>query len=211
MKQHRQTVPLKQAVREHQAAHQLQPKQLDHLLAMQTELGVAKPSKAVTVRRPLLAVAGITLAFLLGWLLRSQTPIGPDPGTNPMIAQIADEVAENHLKRKPMEVETGDIEELRAYLQQLDFQPVQPALLASADAALIGGRYCSIQGGIAVQLRVETADGKVRTWYQTRYDRKRLGEIPHRARGEPPIATMARGVPVQIWVEKGLLFAVAGE
>ena len=213
MNPQRQTLPLKQAVREHQAVQRLNSEQLDRLLAMQTTQREAKPGQFLTVRRQRLvlsAVAGITLAFLLGWLVQWQRIIDSEPGTNPMIARIADEVVLNHLNLKPMEVETGDIIELRAYFNQLDFHLMETALVASADSKLIGGRYCSIQEGIAVQLRMQSAGSVARMLYQTRYDSRRIGEIPNLDRGEPPITTSARGIPVKIWVEHGLLFAITG-
>ncbi len=211
MNPQRQTLPLKQAVRQHQTAQRLKSEQLDHLLAMQT--AQREPDHSLTIRRQLLAlsaVAGITLAFLLGWLVQWQSMTVIEPWANPIIARIADEVVLNHLNLKPMEIETGDIAELRAYFKQLDFHLVETALIASADSGLIGGRYCSIQEGIAVQLRMKSAGSIARMLYQTRYDSRRIGEIPNLDRGERPITTMARGIPVKIWVEHGLLFALTG-
>lgn len=211
MNPQRQTLPLKQAVHEHQTAQRLNSEQLHRLLAMQT--AQREPGHSLTIRRQLLAlsaVAGITLAFLLGWLVQWQSMTVIEPGANPMIARIADEVVLNHLNLKPMEIEAGDIAELRAYFKQLDFHLVETALIASADSGLIGGRYCSIQEGIAVQLRMKSAGSAARMLYQTRYDSRRIGEIPNLDRGEQPITTMARGIPVKIWVEHGLLFALTG-
>lgn len=77
-----------------------------------------------------------------------------------------------------------------------------------AGAELLGGRYCSIQGGIAAQLRPRDAQGHIQTLYQTRYDAARLGPVPDLAKGESPVRLMARGVVVRIWRDGGVLFAL---
>lgn len=196
-------VGLKEAVREHQNRQHLSPQQLEQLLAMQ---GVALERRRNPRRGLMSAVAGVVLAFAVGWLgVWSQLPPGP-----PVTELIADEVARNHLKREPMEVTTGDLPALRSYFHQLDFRPVDSDLLAAADTRLVGGRYCSLQGHIAAQLHFMTAAGDPGTLYQARYDPEVFGILPRPARGEAPVTVEARGVAVTIWVERGVVFAMAG-
>ena len=108
------------------------------------------------------------------------------------LARIADEVAGQHLHLKPLEVEAGDLDQVRRYLNQLDFRPLASDAPALADLSLQGGRYCSIQGAPAAQLRLR-ADANlspvgdegddVQTLYQAGYDPERLGPLPDRDRG----------------------------
>lgn len=201
MKRTSRAMPLKDAVREHQNRHQLAPRQLEQLLAMQ---GGTKAGYRTSPRGLMSAVAGLVLAFGLGWLAvwYSQPPI------HSITELIADEVARNHLKQKPMEVRDDELPVLREYFDQLDFRPVDSPLLAANDIRLLGGRYCSLQGHIAAQLRFRTADGDPGTLYQARYDPEVFGPLPRRGQGETPVTVEARGLAVTIWVEQGVVFAM---
>lgn len=213
MNEQRQTLPLKQAVQHHQNTLRLAPEQLEHLLAMQPGAAEAKTSPLPDRRRGLIrfvVAAGLVGAFLLGWLLHGPSPLEDAARNNPMVARVADEAARNHLKLKPVEIASNNMDDLRAYFQQLDFRPVQTTGVASAETELMGGRYCSLQGGVAAQLRLKSPGGGLQTVYQTRYDPEVFGVMPNRDQGAAPISVVARGVPVSIWVEQGLLFALTG-
>ncbi|MFT4799487.1 MAG: hypothetical protein ACI9B8_002041 [Sulfitobacter sp.] len=66
---------------------------------------------------------------------------------------IAAEVAKNHINMKPLEVQTGKLNELKDYFTELDFSPVQSSHFSAGQ--LIGARYCSVQGVTAAQLRYD--------------------------------------------------------
>ncbi|ABZ78735.1 hypothetical protein Shal_4195 [Shewanella halifaxensis HAW-EB4] len=121
--------------------------------------------------------------------------------------RIADEVAKNHIKMKPLEVQTAQLSQLRAYFTELDFTLVSSSRIDDANE-MVGGRYCSIQGLTAAQIRFVDRQQSV-TLYQVQYDKRLYGEIPTIESGEPPIELVVRGVAVAIWVEKGLLMASA--
>ncbi|GIU25584.1 hypothetical protein [Shewanella sp. MBTL60-007] len=124
-----------------------------------------------------------------------------------MHAKIANEVAKNHIKMKPLEVQTAQLSQLRAYFTELDFTLVSSSRIDDAKQ-MIGGRYCSIQGLTAAQIRFVDPLQSV-TLYQVQYDKRLYGEIPIMESGETPIELVVRGVTVSIWVEKGLLMATA--
>lgn len=215
MNRDRQPLPLAEAVRRQQTRATLPEDRLQALLALQRD-AAARPAPRRPLRNPsrrtgvmMSAAAGIALAFVLGWWLAVSLTV-QQPGEVDLLARIADEVAANHLKKQPVEVHAEDLPTLRAWFTELDFQLVESPLIAAADLDLLGGRYCSIQGGIAAQLRLHDADGARRTLYQSRYDRARHGPIPDRLAGEPPRERTARGVPVRLWREHGVLFALAG-
>ena len=214
MNRTKHSIPLREAVRKRGESVELSPDRLAHLLRMQeraveTAAGSEKPGRPLQARRlVLVAVVSLFAGALLAMLLGGQRP--PVPGVNPMIARITDEVTKNHLALKPMELESGVLEEIRGYFGELDFRPVNTRLPAVADMETLGGRYCSIGGGVAAQLRMRDAEGGLRTLYQARYNPERFGPIPSLDRGESPVESIARGVPVKIWVEAGLLFALTG-
>ncbi|MDZ7753892.1 MAG: hypothetical protein U5S82_20160 [Gammaproteobacteria bacterium] len=205
MKPTSRVVPLKDAVREQQSRYHLHPHQLDRLLAMQGK-GMEASRRRTPPRGLMSAVAGMVLAFGLGWLAVWYS----QPPAQSITELIADEVARNHLKLKPMEVRDDELPVLREYFDQLDFRPVDSPLLAANDIRLLGGRYCSLQGHIAAQLRFRTADGDRGTLYQARYDPEVFGPLPRRGQGETPITVEARGLAVTIWVEQGVVFAMTG-
>mgnify|MGYP001812365482 FL=1 len=124
-----------------------------------------------------------------------------------MPQQIAEEVVSNHLKLKPLEVKTGSIDAVRGYFNKLDFMPVESSLQALGNLQLIGGRYCSLQGLTAAQLRMKQGKN-LQTLYETEYVPAVFGDLPSLEKGEAPLVIYAKGIKVKVWVEKGLLFAL---
>ena len=193
--------PLKQAVIEHFESCSLSDDQLCRLESL------AKPVAPESVRRlsvyPLAAAAALVV-FLLAYLL---TPLLIEQGD--VRERIALEVAGNHIKLKPLEVETSSIEDVRDYFEKLDFMPVSSVLVSRSGLELIGGRYCSLQGVTAAQLRVQQpGSDDVQTLYQTEYIRDVFSDMPVIEEGGEPVELYVKGIKVKIWVEKGLLFAL---
>lgn len=66
-----------------------------------------------------------------------------------------------------------------------------------------------IQCITAAQLRLKNdKTDNIQSFYQTSYDPELFKGIPDISAGEQPITVHSKGVAVEIWVEKGLLFAV---
>ncbi|MEC4726227.1 DUF3379 domain-containing protein [Shewanella sp. D64] len=122
---------------------------------------------------------------------------------------IANEVAMNHIKMKPLELKAETILPLKHYFTQLDFSIVNSALLAPQNNRMLGGRYCSIQGVTAAQIRFQTSAGKKVTLYEVGYDPKIYGKLPVLSKGQQPLFIEVKGISVRLWVEKGLLMAEA--
>ena len=119
---------------------------------------------------------------------------------------------QNHLHRKPLEVRSNSLEVIRGYFTGLDFLPVASEYLPNIGLELMGGRYCSLQGITAAQLRLKaTGSDEVHTLYQVGYDPAVFKALPDFDRGEAPVATWSGGVKVTLWVEKGILFALTEE
>lgn len=198
---------LKSALREHIESDQLPPERLRDLLALAQS---ARPevSRRRRARWLAAAAAAFTAALLLGlsvgWFAGNHG--GPD-----LVARIADEVALNHLQLKPLESESEQLSTVDRYLDRIGIRLSEPASIRQAGWRLIGGRYCSIQGVTAAQLRYYAADDGVRTVYQAAYRPDRHGALPDRDRGEPPRRMLARGVQVTLWVQGGVLFATASD
>lgn len=198
--------PLLDAVREHfgkVSLSQDQLKELESLIADNT----MPTNRGWRERRRLFgwaAVVAVTVLLAVTTLFAIQRF-----DSIPMAEQIAMEVARNQIKLKPLDIETGSFENIRAYFTDLDFLPVESSLLADAHHRLLGGRYCSIQSVPAAQLRIEPRQGEPpQTLYETEYRRDVFGPLPVVENGDMPVVINTKGVRVSIWVEKGLLFAL---
>jgi hypothetical protein len=192
---------LKQSVREHIESFSLNEDQLQKLESLGKKVETEKTGHASIYRWSLAAaVAAFLLVFLLTPVLFDQKNIHE---------RIALEVASNHLKLKPLEIETASIAAVREYFDKLDFMPVSSTLVNELGLELTGGRYCSIQGVAAAQLRVrQPGSDAVQTLYQTEYRKDVFENIPVLEQGDMPVELYAKGVRVRIWAEKGLLFAL---
>ncbi len=114
------------------------------------------------------------------------------------LEKIATEVIYNHNKKLPSEFLVDKIVDLNSRLLKLDFK-LQSSIKIS-EYTILGGRYCSIQGSIAAQIKMKH-DGHFSTLYQSRS--MGIGE------GHLPYFLVKNGVEVSIWVEEGILFAKA--
>jgi hypothetical protein len=201
--------PLKQAVRQHFEYRALSTGQLDHLEAL------------MTVNAPVPAGRRLIAKTLIGWsaaaaiaaLLAVIVLLPTEPVDHvPMTERIAKEVARNHVKLKPLDVETDNMDGIRRYFTDLEFVPVKSQLLASSNLELLGGRYCSIQSVPAAQLRISAPHKRsLQTLYQSEYHKDVFGPLPVLENGDVPVAVNVKGITVRIWVEKGLLFALTEE
>lgn len=193
--------PLKQSVRDHLDSYSLSEDQLNKLESL------VKQDKPVAKYRATIypfAMAGAVVTFLLVFFL---TPYLQNQSG--IQEKVAMEVVANHIKLKPLEIETRSIEGIRRYFKKLDFVPVNSQLVNQLGLELIGGRYCSLQGNIAAQIRVrKPGTNTVQTLYQTEYRKDVFENMPTLEDGDKPVDIHVKGVKVTIWVEKGLLFAL---
>jgi hypothetical protein len=98
---------------------------------------------------------------------------------------------------------------ISTYFKQLDFSPVSPSLLILSEKNLLGARYCSIQGITALQLRMmNSKTNKVQSLYETQYDKKVFKDFPKAEEGGMPLTVYVKGMKVDMWVEKDILFAL---
>ncbi|PIR23306.1 MAG: hypothetical protein COV44_03555 [Deltaproteobacteria bacterium CG11_big_fil_rev_8_21_14_0_20_45_16] len=187
--------PLKELIQKHYGQFQLNSQQLNQLSQIQT-------SEHHRKRRGVFGAVFI-LAFLaiagVAWLIQSS-----DSTSSFHWAKVREELAYHHHKDMEMEVESPSFEKVKEYLSQLDFSLIQSQELSSDKWELVGGRYCSLQGRLAAQLRYRNKESqKYYTVYQLAY--------PAGVPLDGPIKMYERGVAIKIWKEKGLLFGIAGE
>jgi hypothetical protein len=195
--------PLKKIVRERIELDSLTNAQLKNLESFSDQV---LPKN--NLKKPIypFAIAGAFVAFILAFML---SPLVIEQGN--ISERIALEVVTNHIKLKPLEIETSSMGDIRNYFKKLDFLPVNSQLVNDAGLKLIGGRYCSLQGVTAAQLRVKKPNSNVvQTLYQTEYRKDIFENMPQLEEGERPVSIYVKGIKVKIWVEKGVLFALTG-
>ena len=114
---------------------------------------------------------------------------------NRLLVAIAAEVAANHLKLEPLQVEGAELAPVLAYFTELDFQPVTGPRPVARGATLLGGRYCTIQGVTAAQLRYRAPDGTLSTWYEGTLPPRQLAALPDIGTGGKPARSASCGRP----------------
>lgn len=121
------------------------------------------------------------------------------PGFNDSVMK---EITYNHYKNLSVEVSTGDLSQIQSALPKLDFTIVQSSKFSRSEWQVMGGRYCSIQGQIAAQIKLKKIKtGQIYTFYQTRGREEFKSDLVKRT---------IDGATVEVWNEKGLLMGVAG-
>ncbi len=129
------------------------------------------------------------------------------PSAGDVHQSIADEVATNHIKLKPLEVRSSDMREVRTFFSPLSFTLVESSLFEGTPWRMMGGRFCTIRGEAAAQLRMQDVRGEAQTVYQVSYNSASHHDLPDVMRGEEPVKLYSRGFEVRLWRERGLLFA----
>ncbi len=202
---------LKQSIQTKLESISLNEEQLDKLTKMQHDMdetvavvNAVEASPPPASRQPFFIATSALLVLLLSAITLFN--YFPNKTNSSLIQQIANEVATNHLKMKPMEVQSGKISDLQDYFTKLDFLPQQSQWIANnQQIQLAGGRYCSIQSATAAQLRYKNKAGDYVTIFETPYNPETFKQIPDINKGESPITTYAKGIKVTLWVERGLL------
>jgi len=180
----------------------LSDKQLELLVQLQ-QAGVKKESNVQYRWVAIAAVFFITMGNIFYFSMSPELALDQ---------RIGNEVAKNHINLKPLEIQTSSMKAIRGFLVELDFSPVESTLLKSSSKSLIGGRYCSIQGVTAAQLRLRDSEtGQIQSLYQTVYDKDVFYDLPLLKENQKPVTVYSKGLAVDIWVEKGILFALTRE
>ena len=195
---------LDEHVQDYYAQQQLRPEKLDQLMTQAAAASRVKESPARALiawaRRSAtpktFAVAALLVLFIALPFTRWYVV---DQGDWPLRA--AREIVLNHKKQLAAEFLAQDYVALRAHMSKLDFVLIAPQHMPEAQLRVVGARYCSIQGHLAAQIKLENPQGKHYTLYE-----RSLTDTP----ALPPQSEyMVDGVRIQEWQEAGLFFGLA--
>lgn len=197
-------LPLKQGVQEQIKKEQLSRVEMAGLMELQNRILEDNHDANKGGRKRYLkwvSSSAIAVVLMLGVLFIFQFSSVVSP------RDIATEVVANHLKLKPLDIATHSMETVQGYFTQLDFSLIHHGSrgqqLNLSDNTLLGGRYCSVTGKPAAQLRYKQ-NGNIATFYQVDYDSKRYGEIPILEKNQAPLMLLVKGLEVSMWVEKDI-------
>ncbi len=191
---------IKKACRDHYEKQSLSSEQLDKLKNLQNNPQQEQQSLfAVTKNKPYRYFAAAAAIFIV--VFASWTFIGYQ---NNLPAKVATEIAYNHSKRMELEVVTNQLVSVKTYLSELDFNLIKSDKSKQSGWELLGGRYCSIQGKLAAQLRVkQDSSSDYQTFYQAIIPDG--FELPNNS-----YSTWVEGTFVELWIEDGVLLGLAG-
>jgi anti-sigma factor RsiW len=186
---------LSAGLKDYYQSQSLSAQSVQQLLA---QAEVSKPA-AWWVRRPVIGLAwaaSLLVVVMAGQFFYHQHSFQGD-----LTTLVLEEIAMNHNKRLNAEYVETRPDVLRTAMQRLDFSLELPEDI-QRDFQLIGGRYCSIQGGLAAQLKVRSnRSGEVSTLYVTALTDK-LQRIKEQR--------VAQGdVDIHLWQQQGRFFGLA--
>lgn len=209
-------VTLSHALKQHFARTTLSNEQLKNLTTLQKQLQSEYQENKTRTRKQNQVNGNHQIRRLYSWLphLRYQLATAlivilimvfglPFMESGDLARKIVNEVAYNHNKQLVMEINTADLTKIAGYLSQLGFSLIRSKQLPEGQWKLLGGRFCSINGKLAAQLRMHNRENdQIYTLYQAL--------LPRQMADMNQIEEYADGVRVNLWQEQGLLLGLAG-
>lgn len=194
--------PLKKAVNDYLDDFELSDQQLRSFKKLEQGIARAQPHpQRRNILPRLVATAALVILSLIG------TSYFQHREQQAQIAAIAEEVSRNHVSLKPLEVASDQLDTVAAYFDKLGFKPKASALVAVLPQSLIGGRYCSIKGNNAAQLRMRDSNGKISTLFETQYNADDFSFLPVLEHGQSALQLSVNGQSVSLWIENGVVMA----
>ena len=157
-----------------------------------------KPSINAFFKKYSSIAASILVAFIIGAHMVTYL----DTPETTLMDRITQEILLNHQKQFDVEFSSITIDELRADMHKLDFNLITSRVIDEEKFQIIGARYCSIQGNIAAQIKLQDNSGNTFTLYQTALSRK--------LKTLKDTTQLANGLVVKTWNEQGIFLGLAG-
>jgi anti-sigma factor RsiW len=184
----------RRALKSFYCARSLPKARVDFLLQAKTRMAQsARPWLTI----PVVQIAALTAAIVISLLVADH-----EEYQRAIERAVCAEVVMNHMKHSPLEIISAHYSEVEAALSRLDFSIMPANSTIRETYRLMGGRYCSIQGEPAAQLRVQDIrSGKECTLYAV----KAAGKL----QGITADVDSMDGIRVEVWRQDNVLFALA--
>ena len=144
------------------------------------------------------------LILILTFSLATLAQAADDPSIQGKTRQGVQAAMQHHIDQNTLEERYVIFDGQTGRLNRLDFAllPSDPTIRGTY--TLLGGRYCSVQGALAAQLKVKNKKtGDVLTLYVTRLT-KPLKSIASQT-------TTHDNVTIRLWIDNDRLFGLAGQ
>jgi len=191
------------AVKDYYQEKTLSAEKLQQLMDV-AQLAEKKPAAEVVnwksrwlIQRNISIAASLLLAVLILFQWMNVAPTQQQ-----LVASIAKEIAINHQKQFASDFSASSYAGLSRVMAKLDFKLIDPERLRSKGFEILGGRYCSLSGHIAAQVRLKNSAGEIFTLYQTNSHETFKALTEHAAR--------AKGIDIEMWNEGGVFLGIAG-
>ncbi len=192
---------IKNACQDHYQEQPLSDAQIDKLKALQQSQNPRNHSTSLfsTSKSSGYFALAASLFFIAiaSWLINGNQ--------NQLAEQVAAEIAYNHSKRMALEISSNELGLVKEHLSKLDFNLIESDKAEQGHWDLLGGRYCSIQGKLAAQLRVKQNNSN---GYHTFYQAIIPDDLDL---NNKTYSTWVEGTRVELWIEDGVLLGLAGE
>lgn len=154
-------------------------------------------------KRGIAFALGLVIVALASWPLVKDRIPGVRSGVDTRAAahSLVEEIAMNHNKRLGIEIPSGSYSELGKSMEKLDFWLAAPTRLKGKGYAVMGGRYCSLQGHLAAQIKLRGSGERIHTLLVS----AAAGDLTNL----PETDETYNGVRVRIWKEAGLVYGMA--
>lgn len=200
----------KTVVKEHIKKVSLSEQQLNELqqLISTTQEKTVESTRKETSKYQWINYAMVaSLGILFGVFLNQQ--LGIIPTETNFIQTMAIEVARNHHQVIPMEVKSDSMKQVSEYFNELSFKPIKTSQLDFEKIKISGGRYCSLNGVTAAQIRLKrSGNPNIQTLYETEYRADFYRSLPNVDKGENPLQLHIEGLDMTAWIENGLVFTM---
>ncbi len=195
--------PLNTHLRQYYEAKHASPKKRAQLVAM-AEISPRKAGEDTTRQtknfpvfwrylRPPLTLGLALTAMIVLFFFQPRTDI---------TQSVSKEIVLNHNKRLALEFPSQSYAHLENQMSKLDFSLIHSKKRDIQNLQLLGARYCSIQGELAAQFRLEDKTGRTYTLYQSPV----TDDLLRLKAGE----RVQDGLKLKLWREADLFFGLVG-
>ncbi len=146
-------------------------------------------------------IAAAAVIVLAGLSLVWTAARHPAESPQQIAVVLAHQAALGHNEKQELEFRVSDCAELQQKMKSLDFTPVEPAMMREMNMRIVGARYTTMAGAMAVQIFYLDQKGVPCTLYEVRP----AGQLARVAGGEHQVD----GLHVSLWREKGLVMVLA--
>ena len=185
---------LDQGIKHYYQTQLLSEEKLDKL----ANLSETVNSRPAHLNRYRYAIAATFLLFTVSSVFLIHTQSGLHEQLN---TRVAKEISLNHNKQLASEYSLTEFDGLNKVMDKLDFELKAPSRLISLGYRILGARYCSIQGQIAAQIKLENKQERTLTLYVTQRN-KELASLSNQVQ-------QSGSVTIQTWLEGDLFFGLA--